>query len=150
MPLLYGEGDKAFRRLQAEILSSAHGHTLFLGYIGSDNGHDEKDTSGEPMRSLLHEVYHGKVDNIIVRPASTPGWIPEEITSCPEFPFKWESPQLTASGIHLNLPLKQHCLDIGAASSVFPEFVALSLLYPPNVPRQNIYLDAFTCLLPDS
>jgi len=35
MPLLYGEGQKAFMRLQEEILRRTDDHTIFLGHLSS-------------------------------------------------------------------------------------------------------------------
>lgn len=42
MPLLYGEGHKAFRRLQEEIIRQTHDHTIFgWSHVASESGGEE-------------------------------------------------------------------------------------------------------------
>ncbi|KAI6088310.1 HET-domain-containing protein [Hypoxylon rubiginosum] len=48
MPLLYGEGNKAFRRLQEAIMASIHDHTILAwGYLPWDEEYSTRDTDSE-------------------------------------------------------------------------------------------------------
>ena len=53
MPLLYGEGDKAFRRLQEEIMKTSHDQSLFAWgeQVREEDSSDEESSDGESSSS---------------------------------------------------------------------------------------------------
>ena len=57
MPLLYGEGQKAFLRLQEEILRSSYDHSLFAWGLGPTTiSHIEFQRSAQHMKELYSKV----------------------------------------------------------------------------------------------
>jgi len=52
MPMLYGEGDKAFTRLQEEIIKISDDHTIFAWSVNHDDASDEQASSDSAITSI--------------------------------------------------------------------------------------------------
>ncbi|KAH8592126.1 heterokaryon incompatibility protein-domain-containing protein [Bisporella sp. PMI_857] len=94
MPLLYGEGEKAFLRLQEEILRNSSDCSILAWDISLQNTRDASYYLRDPSRNsalALHPRYFNNVRNIVSFPR--PGIrIPHQISS---------------DGLYINMPLLQ-------------------------------------------
>lgn len=83
MPLLYGEGPKAFRRLQQEIIKSSDDDSIF---------------AWQTVDSPASELHHGPL-------ALSPAYF-RTPTLCPQVPWG-HSPSVSSTGAHTSLLLRQ-------------------------------------------
>jgi hypothetical protein len=104
MPLLYGEGNKAFMRLQAEILKTTGDHSIFLGgsfreFVNPDG------LSADDMRTLVTETRLPAGRSLL---SPSPGsFYKGDMMGWPGHNSgQWDQPQLTRGAVQLSLPLR--------------------------------------------
>ncbi|KUI61979.1 Vegetative incompatibility protein HET-E-1 [Cytospora mali] len=79
MPLLYGEGEKAFIRLQQEIIEASNDQTLFIWGFGHDSteASPRENLSGEPKLLATSPSDFTGCENIVQCNA----WVPKRVAS---------------------------------------------------------------------
>jgi hypothetical protein len=131
IPLLYGEGKKAFHRLQEEIIKNFDDHTIFLWDLHPTKGLPE----GEEMLVLKTGVYGGLFAES-----------PHQFSNKADINFKAASPkqngtmeriQVTRKGSLIRLYLKK----------VTPNTIASWPSYAINKDNYEFYLAALDCLV---
>jgi hypothetical protein len=110
MPLLYGEGQRAFLRLQEEVLKTAEDYTLLAwgAYLGSDVRSSIDLNPKIFLGPLAEDVFEFRVPN-----KSTWGYSELQVDRFPEIVLHRSEnylmadspPMMTASGLHISLPL---------------------------------------------
>jgi hypothetical protein len=119
MPLLYGEGTRAFRRLQEEIMRTDEDYTLFAwspdpGLLESD---DRRDSIGlladSPSNfSVFEPTLAPKFDNFGKSRYSNATWHREDLlkdsSSDRNIPGDHPPPHLNSRGLRISLPLLEH------------------------------------------
>ncbi|PWY85860.1 HET-domain-containing protein [Aspergillus sclerotioniger CBS 115572] len=105
MPLLYGEGDKAFLRLQEEIMKVTNDTSLLSWGLTGPSGYDEFDISGGDLEITAETSSEQPIMAPIL--ASHPGFFRwcGDIFQCPIRPFKETTFSMAQRGLLLSLPV---------------------------------------------
>ncbi|KAH8657805.1 heterokaryon incompatibility protein-domain-containing protein [Xylariales sp. PMI_506] len=130
MPLLYGEGSRAFQRLQEQIISATNDHTIFLSG-------DNKNVLRSRLRGLPADF-----GNVLARPsilAESPAEFPKACRFLPVSSRQYDSIQIfpATRGVRLTLPMRK--LTPQELSKLRPSRTALTDL-------TNVYLAALNCI----
>ncbi|KAJ4376347.1 hypothetical protein N0V83_001630 [Neocucurbitaria cava] len=134
MPLLYGEGSRAFRRLQEEILRVEEDYTIFAW--APKESLESDDALPAVSRGLLahspSDFAEFRAENHTQAPLMSPLWPLEDLSRdhFSIFPPSVDQvpPYLTSRGLRITLPvtlvtLQNNCQDI---------YACLTLIYPPG------------------
>ena len=118
MPLIYGEGEKAFIRLQQEIIKQSDDHSIFLWQD------EESDDSSYHGMLARHPIHFAKCYAIKV-------W-----TQCP---VEMQPYMVTNMGLHMNI----HLIPVRADRKTSR---VQSLLPPGEIPQEDdLYIPFFNC-----
>lgn len=129
MPLLYGEGHKAFHRLQEHIMRSTQDHTIFLW------NYDPECNLSDPRNSA--EAFYWEPFDML---AKSPFYFHETHVSIPTTTHHFPDTEFTISerGLRISLPL------LKVDRTHIHKFPGLGSLMDAN---KNVYLAALNCLV---
>ncbi|KAH7070718.1 heterokaryon incompatibility protein-domain-containing protein [Paraphoma chrysanthemicola] len=106
MPLLYGEGERAFRRLQEEIMRVQEDYTLLVWrYRNPDSSSHSKQSSGGLLARSPMDFAPLCISDDDGRPV-TYAHLSRWSISCDGLQSQGVPPSLTSRGLHVSLPLK--------------------------------------------
>jgi hypothetical protein len=153
MPLLYGEGRRAFSRLQEEIMRTREDYTLFIWFPRA-LWHPQESKSEVSSRILAESpadftftmgVWNFEAGTTNTLPLWTVGDLHRDCASLLDLPPDHEPPLLTSRGIRLTVPVFERKGELFAALSTLPvrrdgNFVVCVLLHRTSMPRHDVYM----------
>jgi hypothetical protein len=130
LPLLYGEGNKAFDRLQEEIIKQFDDHSIFLWDVNPIKGDFEK----------AHQMFHLGGSYAGLLPVSPRQFRNRCNIEMRGTPVVKEPIQISRKGLWIHLYL----------TSVTPEFIDSWPLNTPKAHTNRYYLAALDCIIKDA
>lgn len=110
MPIIYGEGEKAFRRLQLEIMKSSDDQTIFAWHDSLTHPHPVRDRG---LLASAPDVFSRGASPIVTIDHSN--FIKSVLCNPNQFRDMQRGYSILNDGIHITLPMKQVGVDVWLA-----------------------------------